>query len=68
MANKEKGVQVNATIPPAWDEILEDHRWNVRMTKTQVVRTAVEEYLTNHRLLPSEADSPSETPAGDESA
>lgn len=54
MANKEKGVQVNATIPPAWDEILEDHRWNVRMTKTQVVRTAVEEYLTNHGLLPTE--------------
>lgn len=48
---KEKGVQVSATIPPAWDTILEDHRWLVRMTKTQLVRKAVEEYLTNHQLL-----------------
>lgn len=52
---KEKGVQVSATIPPSWDTVLEDHRWQVRMTKTQLVRKAVEEYLTNHNLL-SETD------------
>ena len=48
----EKGVQVNATVPKEWDNILEDHRWNVRKTKTQLVKTAVEEYLVNHGLLP----------------
>ena len=47
----EKGVQVNATVPKEWDQKLEDHRWSVRMTKTQVVRTAVEEYMRNHGLL-----------------
>jgi hypothetical protein len=53
----EKGVQVNATVPKEWDTILEDHRWNVRKTKTQLVKTAVEEYLVNHGLLPeSDAD------------
>lgn len=53
----EKGVQVNATIPRDWDAKLEDHRWTVRMTKTQVVRTAVQEYMQRHGLLPSDADS-----------
>lgn len=54
----EKGVQVNATVPKEWDQKLEDHRWSVRMTKTQVVRTAVEEYMRNHGLLtdPVEGD------------
>ena len=47
----EKGVQVNATIPKDWDQKIEDHRWTVRMTKTQVIRTAVEEYMRNHQLL-----------------
>jgi hypothetical protein len=47
----EKGVQVNATVPKEWDQKLEDHRWSVRMTKTQVVRKAVEEYMVNHGLL-----------------
>ena len=47
----EKGVQVNATVPKEWDAKLEDHRWSVRMTKTQVVRKAVEEYMINHGLL-----------------
>lgn len=50
----EKGVQVNATVPKDWDEKLEDHRWTVRKTKTQVIRTAVEEYMQNHGLLTAE--------------
>lgn len=50
----EKGVQVNATVPKEWDQKLEDHRWTVRMTKTQVIRAAVEEYMTNHGLLEAE--------------
>lgn len=56
----EKGVQVNATVPKEWDKILEDHRWSVRMTKTQVIRTAVEEYLHNHGLLEPTAGEESE--------
>ena len=51
MAAKEKGVQVSATIPTEWDHIIEEHRWDVRKSKTQVVRTAVEEYLVSHGLL-----------------
>jgi len=47
----EKGVQVNATVPKEWDNILEDHRWTVRKTKTQLVKTAVQEYMINHGLL-----------------
>lgn len=60
----EKGVQVSATIPKEWDAALEDHRWTVRMTKTQVVRTAVEEYMVRNGLIPSpDADRESEIPA-----
>jgi len=47
----EKGVQVNATVPKDWDKLLEDHRWTVRKTKTQLVKTAVQEYMINHGLL-----------------
>jgi hypothetical protein len=67
MATKTKGVQVSATITPELDQALEDHRWNVRKTKTELVRLAVEEYAHNHGIIPSEADSPSETPSPDES-
>lgn len=52
----EKGVQVNATVPKEWDNILEDHRWTVRKTKTQLVKTAVEEYMKNHGLLPADPE------------
>ena len=50
----EKGVQVNATIPKDWDKAIEDHRWTVRMTKTQVIRTAVEEYMQHHGIMPAQ--------------
>lgn len=53
----EKGVQVSATIPKEWDAKLEDHRWTVRMTKTQVVRTAVEQYMLREGLIPVRKDS-----------
>ena len=56
MAAKEKGVQVSATIPTEWDQIIEEHRWDVRKSKTQVVRTAVEEYLVKRGLLEGEPD------------
>ena len=61
---KEKGVQVSATIPPEWDETLENHRWEVRKTKTQLVRTAIEEYFINHGLVVEPENQP-EAPAPD---
>ena len=47
----QKGVQVSATISKELDQALEDHRWSVRMTKTELVRTAVEEYAAKHGLI-----------------
>ena len=47
----EKGVQVSATIPREWDTKLEDHRWTVRMTKTQLVRDYVRRGMINDGLL-----------------
>lgn len=52
MATKTKGVQVTATVDPELDAILEDHRWTVRKTKTELVRLAIEEYAVNHNLIP----------------
>jgi predicted DNA-binding protein len=48
----EKGVQVSATVPKEWDAKLEEHHWKVKKTKTQVVRTAVEQYMQREGLLP----------------
>lgn len=53
---KTKGVQVSATISPELHEALEDHRWQVRKTMTELVRLAVEEYGDKHGLLPSPND------------
>ena len=50
---KTKGVQVSATVTPELDQALEDHRWSVRKTKTELVRLAVEEYAHNHGIYPS---------------
>lgn len=56
----EKGVQVNATVPKEWDNKLEDHRWTVRKTKTQLIRDYVERGMKADGLLPeSDADSES---------
>ena len=49
---REKGIQVSATIPAEWDQIIETHKWDAHLTKTGVVKKAVEEYLVNHNLLP----------------
>ena len=64
---KEKGVQVSATISPELNQALEDHRWSVRLTKTELVRVAVEEYAHKHHLLAVSAPS-SETETHDETA
>jgi hypothetical protein len=51
---KTKGVQVSATISPELHAALEDHRWTVRKTMTELVRMAVEEYADNHDVHPTE--------------
>lgn len=62
MADKIKGVQVSATISPELDAALENHRWTVRKTRTEVVRAAVEEYAVNHKLtVAPESDADNET-------
>jgi hypothetical protein len=53
---KTKGQQVSATISPELHTALEEHRWTVRMTMTELVRTAVEEYAANHEVIPSPAE------------
>lgn len=50
---KPKGVQVSATISPELHHNLEEHRWTVRLTMTELTRRAVEEYAEKHGLLPS---------------
>ena len=45
-----KGVQVSATISQEKFAALEDHRWDVRKSKAEVVATAIDEYLTNHGI------------------
>jgi hypothetical protein len=55
----EKGVQVNATVPKEWDKAMEDHRWNVRMTKTQLVREYVRRGMIADGLIP---DTPQNQP------
>jgi len=45
-----KGVQVSATISKEKYAALENHRWDVRKTKAQVVAAAIDEYIVNHDL------------------
>lgn len=63
----EKGVQLNATVPRDWDTKLEDHRWTVRKTKTQLVKSYIERGMIQDGLLPaSDADNGTEPLEGDE--
>jgi len=52
----EKGVQVNATVPKQWNDILEQHQWVAQTRKTGLVKQAVYEFLVNHNLLPVDSD------------
>ena len=47
-----KGVQVSTTLPADLHAALEDHRWDVRLTMTDLVRRALEEYAANHKVSP----------------
>jgi hypothetical protein len=53
---KEKGVQISATVSKELHQNLEDHRWTVRLTMTELTRRAVEEYAQRHGLLPAGED------------
>lgn len=56
MATKPKGVQVSTTVSPELFAALEDHRWTVRKSKSEVVLAALEEYAANHDLIPAPAE------------
>jgi hypothetical protein len=62
MATKPKGVQVSTTVSPELFAALEDHRWTVRKSKSEVVLAALEEYAANHGLINPPAE---EAPADD---
>jgi len=53
MATKPKGVQVSTTVSPELFAALEDHRWTVRKSKSEVVLAALEEYAAKHNLTPT---------------
>lgn len=57
-----RGVQVSTTLPKGMAEALEDHRWTVRKTMTELVRTALDEYVANHNIeVPAEDAGETET-------
>lgn len=47
---KTKGVQVSGTVTQELYDAIEDHRWDIRKTRAQVITLAVEEYAANHHL------------------
>lgn len=56
MTESNRGVQVSCTLTMDQNEALEEYRWNpaVRLTRTEVVRSAVDEFIVNHGLKVSE--------------
>jgi len=58
MATKTKGVQVSTTVSPELFAALEDHRWTVRKSKSEVVLAALQEYAANHELTIPEPEAP----------
>jgi len=62
MATKTKGVQVSTTVSPELFAALEDHRWTVRKSKSEVVLAALEEYATSHGLIPDNESIVEEAP------
>lgn len=63
-----RGKQVSATVAPELFTALEDHAWENRRQRTDVVRQAVEEYARRNGIWGSMADNPSETHSPDESS
>ena len=42
--------QVSTTLPADYWEALEDHRWSERKKMTEVVRTALDDYVAKHGI------------------
>ena len=61
MANV-RGKQVSATISPELFTALDDYKWTQKMTLTELIRTAVEEYAGRHGVLPPAPASDPNTP------
>lgn len=60
---KTKGVPVQATIDPDLNKFLEDHKWDVRKTRSELVAHALGEYAkTQGYQAPTEL---AEAPAAD---
>lgn len=55
-AKPEKGVQVHGTINADLHRGLEEYRWDVRKTSTEIVVAAIEEYAANHGVKPLTVD------------
>lgn len=56
-----RGVQVSTTLPKNMAEALEDHRWTVRKTMTELVRAALDEYAANHDISVAPEDEGNES-------
>lgn len=54
--NSRKGAQVSCTIPQTTYDALEDHRWTVRKTMTELMREAVDEYVEKHGIKVESGD------------
>lgn len=63
-----KGQQVSTTIDKNLYDALEDHRWDVRLKMTDLVRTALEEYAKNHNVKVKADDAADAAPAAQDSA
>lgn len=48
-----RGKQVSATVAPELFTALEDHAWENRRQRTDVVRQAVEEYAIRNNIMPA---------------
>ncbi|WNT44581.1 ribbon-helix-helix DNA binding domain protein [Arthrobacter phage Tillums] len=63
-----RGKQVSATVAPELFTALEDHAWENRRQRTDVVRQAVEEYAQRNGIWAKNEwiiDSPDENPEQD---
>lgn len=58
--SKQNLVTVAGSVTPELKAALEEHRWQVRMTLSQVAAKALTEYAVNHNLVTPEAVAPDE--------
>jgi len=53
-----RGVQVHATIDPDFFDVLEDHRWTVRLNMVDLVKLALTRYAVEEGLIEAETPAP----------